>query len=166
VKVRRVWAGPGIRPVRVVSGSRFRTAVFGAIGIDGRQLFRQYGSFDGPSFLDFLKKMHKRFGPMYLFVDKARQHRRTKIVTDYLRRHRTTLRVRWLPTASPEFDAIEECWRQGEKDLSSLPRFPTTLKDLKKFLAAYYRTKRFGLDMRGFLLTDRCFPLMKLRRPG
>lgn len=154
--MRRVWAGPGIRPVRVVSGSHFKTVVFGAISIDGRQLFRQYDSFDGPSFLDFLKKVHGKFGPMCLFLDRANQHRRTKIVTDYLKANRKTLRVRWLPTASPEFDAMEECWRQGEKDLSALPVFPTNLRDLRAFLARYYRTRRFHLDMRSFLLTDRC----------
>lgn len=166
IKVRRVWAGPGIRPVRVVSGSHFRTAVFGAISIDGRQLFRQYDAFDGPSFLDFLKKVHRRFGNQYLFLDKANQHRNTKVVTDYLRENRKTLRVRWIPTASPEFDMMEECWRQGEKDLSVLLAFPTALQDLKKFLAKYYRTRRFHLDMKRFLLTNKCFPLTRLRRPG
>ena len=54
--------GPGVRPVRIVSGSHFRTVVFGAISIDGTQLFRQYETFDGPSFLDFLKKLHRKFG--------------------------------------------------------------------------------------------------------
>jgi transposase len=156
IKVRRVWAGPRIRPVRIVSGSHFKTAVFGAIGIDGIQLFRQYDAFDGPSFLDFLKKLHRKFGRLYFFLDKANQHKKTKIVTDYLKQNRKTLRVRWIPTASPEFDMMEECWRQGEKDLSALPVFPTTLQDLRKFLAKYYRTRRFYLDMKSFLLTDRC----------
>jgi transposase len=151
-----VWAAAGIRPVRVVSGSHFKTVVFGAIGIDGTQFFRQYEMFDGESFLDFLKKLHKRFGRLYLFLDKARQHHHTKIVTDYLRKNRETLRVRWIPTASPEFNVMEECWRQGEKDLSSLPVFPTALEELKRFLAKYYRTRRFDLDMRSFLLTERC----------
>jgi transposase len=151
-----VWAGAGIRPVRIVSGSHFKTVVFGAISIDGAQFFRQYDTFDGPSFLDFLKKVHRKFGRLYLFLDKARQHRKTKIVTDYLRKNRKTLRVRWIPTASPEFDMMEECWRQGEKDLSALPVFPTSIEQLKKFLAKYYRTRRFHLDMRSFLLTDRC----------
>jgi transposase len=151
-----VWAAAGVRPVRVVSGSHFRTAVFGAVGIDGTQLFRQYDTFDGASFLDFLKKLHKRFGRLYLFLDKAPQHSRTKIVTDYLRENRKTLRVRWIPTASPEFNMMEECWRQAEKDLSALPVFPTSLDELKGFLARYYRTRRFGLDMRSFLLTRRC----------
>jgi len=152
-----VWAGPGIRPVRIVSGSHFKTVVFGAISIDGVQLFRQYDEFAGPSFLDFLKKLHRKFGKLYLFLDKANQHKKTEIVADYLRKNRKTLRVRWIPTASPEFDMLEECWRQGEKDLSGLPVFPITLQDLRKFLAKYYRTRRFHLDMRSFLLTKRCF---------
>ena len=151
-----MWAAAGVRPIRVVSGSHFRTVVFGAVSIDGTQFFRQYDVFDGPSFLDFLKKLHRKFGMLYLFLDKAPQHGRTKIVTDYLRENRKTLRVRWIPTASPEFNAMEECWRQGEKDLSALPVFPMSLDELKRFLARYYRTRRFGLDMRSFLLTRRC----------
>jgi DDE superfamily endonuclease len=151
-----VWAAAGVRPIRVVSGSHFRTVVFGAVSIDGTQFFRQYDVFNGENFLDFLKKLHRKFGRLYLFLDKARQHRKTRIVTDYLRKNRKTLRVRWIPTASPEFNVVEECWRQGEKDLSALPAFPMSLEELMRFLARYYRTRRFDLDMRSFLLTRRC----------
>jgi len=154
-----VWAAKGIRPVRIVSGSHGNTVVFGAISIDGRQLFRQYYTFNGETFLDFLKKTHRKFGKQYLFLDKARQHHKTKIVLDYLKENRKTLRVRWIPTASPEFNMMEECWREGEKDLCRLPVFPTTLEDLKSILAKYYRTRRFcsHLLMRKFLLTNRGF---------
>ena len=78
------------------------------------------------------------------------------MVTDHLRRNRKTLGARWIPTASPELNAMEECWRQGEKDLSALPIFPASVEQLKGFLARYYRMRRFNLDMRKFLLTDRC----------
>ncbi len=156
IQTKRMWAAAGVRPVRVVSGSHFKTVVFGAVDIDGTQFFRQYDIFDGESFLDFLKKVHKKFGRLYLFLDKARQHHNTKIVTDYLKENRKTLRVRWIPTASPEFNVMEECWRQGEKDLSALQVFPTSLGELRRFLAKYYRTRRFNLDMRSFLLTKRC----------
>jgi hypothetical protein len=88
-------------------------------------------------------------------LDKAKQHKNTNIVTDYLRANRKTLRIKWIPTASPEFNVLEECWRQGEKDLGSLPVFPTSIEDLKKTLAEYYRTRRFHLDMKKFLLTKR-----------
>ena len=130
--------------------------MFGAVSIDGTQFFRQYDTFDGVSFLDFLKKLHRKFGRLYLFLDKARQHHKTKIVTDYLRKNRKTLRARWIPTASPEFNMMEECWRQGGKDLSAQTIFPTSLEELTGFLSKYYRTRRFNLDMRRFLLTNRC----------
>jgi hypothetical protein len=155
-----VWAAKGIRPIRIVSGKRGKsenTVVFGAINIDGEQIFRQYDEFNGKTFLDFLKKMHKKYRKIYLFLDKASQHYKTKKVREYTRKNRKTLRIRWIPTGCPEFDMIEECWREGEKDLSTLPKFPTSKKALKKILANYYRTRRFSnLHMDKFLLTNRC----------
>ena len=156
VKVRRVWAMEGTRPIRIAAANMHgRTVVFGAMSLDGRQLFRQYKKFNGRSFLDYLKKAHRKFRKLYLFMDRAPQHRNTRKVLNYIKENRKTIRVRWFPVGSPEFNVMEECWRQGEKDLSSLPIFPTSLGKLKRFLAKYYRTRRFNLDMRSFLLTKR-----------
>lgn len=155
-----MWAAKGIRPVRIVSGKRGKkenTVVFGAIDIDGRQIFRQYDSFNGKTFLDFMKKMHKKYRKLYLFLDRASEHYVTKEVRKYMRRNRKTLRVRWIPVGCPEFNMMEECWKEGENDLSSLPKFPTTKKELKGILAKYYRTRKFSnLHMDKFLLTNRC----------
>jgi transposase len=156
---KKVWAAKGIRPVRIVSGYHRKTVVFGAISLDGRQFFRQYDVFNGETFLDYIKKIHRHYGKLYLFMDRAKQHYDTDIVTEYLRANRKTLRVRWIPTASPEFNMLEECWREGEKDLCRLPVFPTVKEELKSILAKYYRTRRFStrLDMKRFLLTNRGF---------
>jgi len=43
---RKVWAPMGLRPICVVTGSHQRTVLFGALSLDGRQLFRQYASFN------------------------------------------------------------------------------------------------------------------------
>jgi hypothetical protein len=56
-----VWAPEGMRPICKVTGSHDRTVIFVAVSIDGEQLFRQYETFDGENFLDFLKKVHKKF---------------------------------------------------------------------------------------------------------
>ena len=53
--------------------------------MDGRQFFKQYNRFNGETTLDYLKRLHKKFGKLYLFLDKAKQHKNTNIVTDYLR---------------------------------------------------------------------------------
>ena len=156
IQVKRIWAVKGRRPIRLVTGSHSRTVVFGVMSIEGRQMFRQYGKFNKHTFLDFLKKVHRKFRKFYPFMDRASQHYKAKNVRRYMRKNRATLRVRWFPVGCPEFDIMEECWRQGEKDLSTQPSFPTSLKELKDTLAEYYRTKRFKLDMRKFLLTKRC----------
>lgn len=156
VEVRRVWAMEGFRPVRVIANTRDRTVLFGAISLDGRQHFRQYKSFNGETFLAYLKTVHRRFRRLYLFMDRATQHAKTKKVECYLNANRKTIRVRWQPKGCPEFNAVEECWRQGEKDLSTMPQFPLSLPELKRTLAEYYRTRRFNLDMLKFLLTGRC----------
>lgn len=134
-----------------VTGSHQRTCVFGALSIDGKQLFRQYDSFDADTFLAYLKELHRKFPRCILFMDKARQHCRSNSVKEYLEDNENTLKVVWFPNASPEFNAVEECWRQGENDLL-VCRFYDRFIDLKECIAEYYRTKRFRLNITKYLL--------------
>ncbi len=143
-----------MRPICKVTGSHDRTVIFGAVSIDRRQIFRQYETFDGENFLDFLKKMHRKFGRFYLFIDRAKQHYRTRKVLQYIKSNRSTLRVRWIPVGSPAFNMVEECWRQMYRDILAL-RYDDTLSHLRKRVSEYFRTRRFDLYMRKFLLTNR-----------
>ena len=56
--VRRVWIDKEKRPIVRVTGSHKYSCIFGAINIEGKQLFRQYDKFNGETFLDYLKKIH------------------------------------------------------------------------------------------------------------
>ncbi len=152
--VTRVWAPEGRRPVCRVTGSHDRTVVFGAMDMEGRKIFRQYDTFNGENFLDFLKQIHRKYGRLYLFLDRAKQHYRTKIVREYMRKNRATLRVRWIPVGSPAFNVMEECWRQMDNDMLTL-RFYSSLGRLSVEIGEYLRTKRFNLNMVSFLLTNR-----------
>lgn len=152
--VKKVWAEKGRRPVCIVTGSHQRTCVFGAMSIEGKQLFRQYDVFNEDTFLHYLKIIHRKFTPCYLFLDRATPHRRSRKVLDYMEKHKDILRVKWFPTASPEFNATEECWRQAENDLLASKYYPS-FPNLKNTIAAYFRTRRFKLDMQKFLLTNR-----------
>ena len=151
---RKVWARMGMRPICVVTGSHQRTVLFGALSLDGRQLFRQYNSFNEDSFLDFLKKIHGKFRKLYLFLDRAGQHYRSAKVLRYLQKNRATLRARWFPTGCPEFNVIEECWRQMDNNLLASRYYPS-FPNLTATIAGYLRTRRFNLDMRKYLLTKR-----------
>jgi transposase len=150
--VRRVWIDREKRPVVKVTGSHQHSCLFGAVSMDGnKQLFRQYDNFNGDTFLDFLKKIHSKFPKCYLFMDKASPHHKSKKVLDYLEQNKDTLIPVYLPTASPEFMILEEVWNIAKQELLVLKHY-SSFDDFKKKVSCYFRTKRFGLDMRNYLL--------------
>lgn len=108
--------------------------------------------FDQYAFIDYLKQLKKRFGKVVLFTDRARQHR-SKKVQEYLDENKEWIRIVYLPKGSPEFNAVEECGRQGKYDLL-VSRYYPQFADLKSTIAEYYRTKRFSLDIVRYL--SRC----------
>ena len=57
--VRRVWIDEKKRPVVRVTGSHKHSCLFGAINMEGKQLFRHYDKFNGDTFLDFLRMIHQ-----------------------------------------------------------------------------------------------------------
>src|SRR6476659_6992594 len=150
---RRMWVPEGKRPIVVTTGSHQKTCVFGVLSIDGRQLFRRYDTFDRYTFLDYLKKLQNKFHKVILFLDRAPQHYRSIIVRKHLEENKDILRVEWFPKGSPEFNAVEECWKQGKDDLLVSIYYPK-FHNLKKSITKYYRTKRFSLDITKYLLRN------------
>jgi transposase len=151
--VRKVWIDKNKRPIIRVTGSHQHSCIFGAISIDGKQLFRQYDKFNGDTFLDYLKKIHAKFKKCYLFMDKASPHYKSKKVKAYFEDNKDTLIPIYLPTASPEFMVIEEVWNIAKRDLLVL-KYYSSFADLKNKISKYFRTKRFNLNMRNYLLRD------------
>lgn len=151
--VRRVWIKKDKRPVVRVTGSHQESVLFGATSLKGKQqLFRQYDWFDeNTSFLDYLKQIHRKFPKCYLFLDKAKQHYRSKIVLEYFDKHKNDLIPVYLPTASPEFMVLEECWNIAKKDLLVLQHY-SSFTDFKNKISVYFRTKRFNLNMKNYLV--------------
>ncbi len=149
--VRRVWIDEKKRPIIRVTGSHQLSCIFGAISMKGKQLFIQYDVFNGDTFLDYVKKNHAKFPMRYLFMDKASQHYKSKKVLKYFEENKDTLIPVYLPTASPEFIVMEEIWNIAKQDLLIL-KYYSSFTDLKKKISFYFRTKRFNLNMRNYLL--------------
>ena len=85
-------------------------------------------------------------------MDKASPHHRSRKVKKYLEENNDTLIPVCLPpTASPEFMILEEVWNMAKNDLLVLSYHPS-FADLKNRISGYFRTKRFSLDMRKYLL--------------
>ncbi|GIU71234.1 MAG: hypothetical protein KatS3mg003_0736 [Candidatus Nitrosocaldaceae archaeon] len=152
VIVKKVWIYKDYRPIVKIIGSHNKTFVFGSLSIDNKQLFRQYDRFNTNTFLKYLKELHKKFHKMILFMDNAKQHKAKKVI-EYLDKNKDTITVIWFPTASPEFNAVEECWRQGEKDLFHC-KFYNKFIDMKRSISEYYRTKRFKLNIIRYLTRE------------
>jgi len=150
--VRRVWIDANKRPVARIIGLHQLSCLFGAISMkDKNQLFRQYDRFNTETFLDYLKIIHHRFPRCYLFMDKAPPHFKSRKVKDYLEENRDTLIPVYLPTASPEFMMLEQVWNIAKRELLVLQHY-SSFEDFKQKISIYFRTKRFGLDMRNYLL--------------
>ena len=93
------------------------------------------------------KEVKREFERALVIVDRAPQHR-AKIVGETLRRM-TGIRLAFLPAASPELSAVEECWRQSKKDLLRVSY--VTLGRLRQTIDEYFTSKTFGLDILKYL---------------
>ena len=153
-----MWTPKGIRPIVTVTGSHQKTCVFGTLlTIHGKQLlFRQYKTFDQYSFISYLRELKRKFHKLILFLDRAPpQHCRSKRVRAYLERNNDDVMTveYYLPKGSPEFSALEECWKQGKDDLLVSKYYPRFI-NLKTAITNYYRTKRFKLDITKYLMRE------------
>jgi hypothetical protein len=81
--VRRVWIYKDIKPVVKITGSHKHLCLFGAVGLNGKQLFREYDRFNENNFYNYLKQIHYKFPKCYLFLDKAPQHYKSQKVRHY-----------------------------------------------------------------------------------
>ena len=124
--------------------------MFGTITIDGKQLFRQYDVFNQYVFLKYLKELQRKFRKLLLFIDRAVQHRSSIMVRRHLEENKDVIRVEYLPKGSSDYNAVEECWRQGKDELLVAKYYPKFF-NLKSTIANYYRTRRFKLDITKYL---------------
>ena len=103
--------------------------LFGAISIEGKQLFRQYAWFDEDTFLDYLRQIHRKFPKCYLFLDKAKQHYKSQKLFQYFTDNKDSLISVYQPTASPEFMVLEEYMAYSQER----PAYSTELFILCRF---------------------------------
>ena len=84
-------------------------------------------------------------------MDKAKQHYKSKNALEYFDKYKKDIVPVYLPTASSEFMVLEEIWHIAKNDLLVLQYYPSFTDFLIK-ISKYFRTKRFNLDMRNYLL--------------
>ena len=88
-----------------------------------------------------------------LWIRGISPHYKSKKVRKYFEENKDTLIPIYLPTASPEFMVMEEVWNIQTRSICSI-QYYQSFADLKNNISSYFRTKRFNLDMRNYLLRD------------
>ena len=145
---RKLWSRVG-EPVAVIRhGRRDRTVVYGALAEDGTRLARQYGRFDGPTFVRYLKEVRRKWGKVLLVTDNASQHKHREVLK-YLEKH-DGLEILYLPTATPKLGAVESVWKDAKYRLVTSEHYET-LEDLTHAVSEYFRTCSIRLDIYKFL---------------
>ena len=86
-------------------------------------------------------------------MDKAPQHYKSQKIRHYFEGHKDVLIPVLLPTASPEFMVLEECWNISKNDLL-VTRYYQSFIQFRNKITEYFRTKRFSLDMTRYLLSS------------
>ena len=141
---RKYWSPSGTRITLPYVGNHRKIAVYGAVSDDGRQLYRMHDRFDGPTFLGYVRELHRKFGRVAILCDRASPHR-TGALNRFLRGN-ADVQVMYLPKGSPYLNAVEECWHRGKRNLL-VSEYYATFAAMCVAVSEYYRTTRFRLDL-------------------
>ena len=130
----KTWGLRGETPVVKASMKRGGYNVMSVIMAEGEMRYSvKEGSINGEVFTGFLKHLIQgRERPLILLADHATFHG-SKPVRDFVRAHRSRLRVFFLPKRAPEFNPDEQVW--NEIKTNRIGKQPVKdKKDLKKRL--------------------------------
>ena len=130
----KTWGLRGETPVVKTSMKRGGYNVMSVIMAEGEMRYSvKEGSINGEVFIEFLKHLIQGRGrPLILLADHATFHG-SKPVRDFVRAHRSRLRVFFLPKRAPKFNPDEQVW--NEIKTNRIGKQPVKdKKDLKKRL--------------------------------
>jgi transposase len=107
----RTWGLSGQTPIVKVSMQRGGYNVLSAITAQGEMNYSiKDGTINGERYIEFLEELIlSRERPIILLVDHATFHG-SRQVRDFVRAHRSRLRVFFLPKRAPEFNPDEQVW--------------------------------------------------------
>jgi transposase len=139
----RSWAPVGQTPVIKRTGKRFRVNMLSAISGAGRLRFRLFvGSFNGPVFIDFLRRLLRDCGErrVHLIVDGHPVHH-AKLVSAWVAGHAERIELHFLPGYSPELNPVE-LLNHDVKANAAGRRRPRSVGELRQELHGYLRRRQ------------------------
>jgi transposase len=128
-----MWVPPELKdPVLLHAPTRKSVACFGAVSrSSGQFVYCLSDTFNAETFKAFLKQLlrHRSHGKKMLIVlDNARYHH-ARLLRPWLRRHRASLALLFLPPYCPQLAPIERVWKLARR-LATHNRYFATLDRL------------------------------------
>jgi transposase len=139
----RTWGAVGHPPVVLATDRRGGYNVLSLVTAEGRLRYSvAEHTIDSDRYIAFLQQvLHGRTRPLILLADNASFHR-SAAVRQFVRAHRTQLRMFFFPTHSPELNPDEQVWNEikhrqvGKQPIKNKPdlkkRLHSALKSLQQ----------------------------------
>lgn len=138
---RRCWSPIGTTPTIHVNGSFQKTDVYGAYTLNGKFHYKFVQRQISQKTIAFFERLRKIYKKVVFIVDQACWHT-SKMVEEYIHKHKEEIKLFFFPTATPELNAVEECWRQTRNSITANTAFDN-LEDLKKALRSSWNKQPF-----------------------
>lgn len=151
--LRRIWAPKGVRPEGVFWWCNKKANIFGAL-INGKKIF--YGWYDklnAHCFVEFVKRLTTSLpkNKKYVFIlDNGPAHK-AKMTKEFFNSLGDRFKVEFLPTYSPQLNAIETCWKIVRHDVTNSNLYPT-IEDLKSGVGEFLDEHFFMLNVSNYLV--------------
>ena len=130
----RTWGERGKTPIVPATDQRGGYNLLSTVSAEGNMRYSATGEhINSQRFIAFLKQLIRgRTRPLILVLDRASFHG-SKMVRDFVRAHRTQLRIFFLPRHAPEYNPDEQVW--NEIKVNQIGKQPVKNKpDLKRRL--------------------------------
>ncbi len=141
---KKYWVDVNERMIIRWRGSHKRFLVYGMVSDANQSFFRSCEKFNSISFVDYLKKAQKKFGKIFVIVERASQH--TSNDTKRYLKNNKNVKLAYLPRGSPHLSMMEEIWRQCKHD-NVQSEFYESIHEMRYTVMEYLRTHKFDLDM-------------------
>jgi putative transposase len=144
--VRKCWARIGSKPIVYRNGSKEAVNIGGAY-MTGKFHFYKMEWQDQKNVLENLKLIKKKFGKIFLILDKARWNK-NDLVKAYLEEQK--IEYMFFPTGASDLNPVEECWRQTRENVTANIT-SNSINELYENLGNYWKQQPFTHNVLNYL---------------
>ena len=147
----KCWAIKGSKPIKFTSGSKAKINIGGFYTENGEFYWYDLGiKQNTDSYLKSLLDFKRDIGTkIFLLMDRATWHRSNK-AKEFYQNNKQWLKISLFPTATPDRNPTEYCWKITREDFTSIKSFKN-IKVLKEELGEFWEKHTFTHKMSHYL---------------